>query len=75
MAKVIRQKQTNGTRLLLLTVIFVSLCVGAQAQVSIGTVQTAGAENASSVDILTVDTSGSNTANPNRFAVPHQGTP
>ena len=32
MAKVIRQKQTNWTRLLLLTVIFASLCAGAQAQ-------------------------------------------
>ena len=62
MAKLIRQKQTNWSRLLILTAVFVSLCAGAQAQVSIGTVNTKGLENASSVDILSVDTSGSNTA-------------
>ena len=33
MAKVMRQKQTNWPRLLILTAIFVSLCAGAQAQV------------------------------------------
>ena len=32
MANVIRQRQTNGSRLLFLTVIFASLCAGAQAQ-------------------------------------------
>ena len=32
MAKVIRQRQTNGSRLLLLTVILASLCAGAQGQ-------------------------------------------
>ncbi|MDA2939276.1 hypothetical protein MYX75_13570, partial [Acidobacteria bacterium AH-259-A15] len=77
MAKVMRRKPTNWSRFLVLTAIFVSLCAGAQAQVTIGTVKTVGAPGASSVDITGVNTTGSNTAlvvavcfNNNNFEIP-----
>ena len=63
MAKVMRQKQTNWPRLLILTAIFVSLCAGAQAQVVVEDVSENWDVGTSVVNVTGVNTSlGSNTA-------------